>query len=449
MNDLEIAVAALAAKKRRYDALWRYYDGEQPLIYSSQKLREIFSGLEARFTENWCAVVVDSVLDRLELKTPTVVGDEQTSLSLRSLWEQTGLIDDEYNIHEDVAVTGESFVIAWPGDDGLIQAFHNDARLCHVEYDFENPRRMRFAAKWWMAGEGVRLTLYYADRIEYYASRRDFKAGEAPTAKSFDPHPSAPNGEAVAENPYGAIPIFHFRSNRRRPKSQLANVVEIQDAVNKLIADMMVAAEFGAFPQRYVISAAGISNLKNNPNAIWDLVASEQGVQATQAGQFAATDLQNYLGAINKLSADIGIITRTPRHYFYQQGGDPSGEALMAMEAPLNKKALRLQATLQPTWRDLAAFLFRLQGQDVESQQIRIDYAPTETIQPLSVAGIRKMAVEAGIPLRTHLQRYENWSSEEIEQMDSDRAAERLAERSYADAILEAARRDFDRGLAV
>jgi hypothetical protein len=209
---------------------------------------------------------------------------------------------------------------------------------------------------------------------------------------------------------------------------------------------MMVAAEFGAFPQRFVISAAGIANLKNNPNAIWDLVASEQGMQATQAGQFAATDLQNYLAAINKLSADIGIITRTPRHYFHQQGGDPSGEALIALEAPLNKKTQRLQATLAPTWRSLAAFLLRLQGQDITPQQIQVSYAPVETIQPRSAAEVRKLAVEAGLPLRTHLRRAEGWTAAEVTQMEADRAADRLADRTYADAILTAAQQDFDRG---
>jgi hypothetical protein len=170
-SDLELAVAALAGKKRRYDALWRYYDGEQPLVYSSEKLKEIFSGLEARFTENWCAVVVDSVLDRMELYTPTVAGDEALAAQLAMLWEQTGLVDDEYGVHEDVAVTGESFVVAWPDEEGAVQAFHNDARLCHAEYDGENPRQLRMAAKWWAGSTssptGIRLTLYYADRLEY------------------------------------------------------------------------------------------------------------------------------------------------------------------------------------------------------------------------------------------------------------------------------------------
>lgn len=445
-TDLEIAVAALTAKKRPYSTLWDYYDGQQPLVYSSTKLREIFSGIEARFTENWCAVVVDSVLDRLELYTPTVAGDEVETALLAAAWEQTGLVDDEYGIHEDVAVVGESFVLAWPDEEGVLQAFHNDARLCHAEYDAENPRQMRFAAKWWVASDGIRLTLYYADRLEYYASTRDFKAGETATAKAFAPWAAGPDGMAVAENPYGQIPVFHFRSNRRKPKSQLVNVVEVQDAVNKLLADMMVAAEFGAFPQRFVISSAGIANLKNNPNAIWDLVSAEQGMQATAAGQFAATELLNYLNAINKLSADIGIITRTPRHYFFQQGGDPSGEALIAMEAPLTKKTHRLQETLTPTWRDLAAFMLRLLGSEVASQQVRVVYAPVATVQPRAVAEIRKLAVEAGVPLRTHLRREEGWTESDVAQMDGDREAERVAERSYADAVLGAAQRDFDQG---
>jgi len=444
-TDLQIAVFNLSAKKLRYDRLWRYYDGEAPLVYTSERLRDVFSGLDARFTENWCAVVVDSVLDRIELRTPNISGDEAASMQLAALWEQTGLVDDEYTIHEDVAVTGESFVIAWPDEDDIPQAFHNDARLCHAEYDSENPRRLRFAAKWWSDDGGfVRLTLYYPDRMEYYVSKREYKVGEEPSAKAFEPF----GDEPVAVNPYGQIPIFHFRSNWRKVKSQLANVWPVQDMVNKILSDMMVAAEFGAFPQRYVISMAGVKGLKAAPNSIWDLVAGEDGTQPTTAGQFSAMPLSNYLETINKLTADIGIITRTPRHYFFVQGGDPSGEALIAMESPLNKKVERLEATLKPTWRDLAAFLLSLNGTVVRSQDIVAEYMPGATVQPRTQAEIRKINVEAGIPLDNVL-RDEGWTADDLAELDADREAERLRERSYADAVLSAAQRDFDRGEAV
>jgi len=444
-TDLQTAVAALTAKKPRYDMLWRYYDGEAPLVYSSEKLREIFSGLDARFTENWCSVVVDSVLDRMDLQSLSVPNDETATAALVALREQSGLIDDEYNVHEDIAVTGEAFVLAWTNETGEIEAFHNDARLCHAEYDGNNPRRMAYAAKWWPDAGGVRLTMYYPDRFEYYVTRREFKAGETPDAKAFVP---LAEGEPAAENQFGVIPLFHFRANRRRPKSQLADVIPVADMVNKLIADCMVAAEFGAFPQRYVISQAGIVNLQNNPNAIWDLVASDKDAQGTTAGQFAATDLANYLNAINKLSADIGIISRTPRHYFYAQGGDPSGEALIAMEAPLNRKVEHLQSALQPTWRDLYAFMLLLSGAPVPSQSIYAEYEESATQQPKTTAEIRELSVRAGMPLTTVL-RDEGWDEEDLAQLDADKEAERIQQASYADAVLSQAQRQFDQGTAV
>jgi hypothetical protein len=443
-TDLQTAVLRLTAKKPRYDMLFRYFDGLQPLVYSSEKLREIFSGLDARFTVNWCAIVINSVLDRMELRAVSVPNDDATTQALAMLREQSGLVDDEYSIHEDVCVTGEAFVLVWPNEEaGTIEAFHNDSRLCHAEYDGANPRKMRYAAKWWPEGDTVRLNLYYPDRMEYYATNRAFKTGETPDAKAFVPWTG--DGEAVAANEFGMIPVFHFRSSRRGPKSQLANVIEPQDMINKLTADMMVAAEFGAFRQRYVISQAGIVNLQNNPNAIWDLVAADKDAQPTSVGEFSPTDLANYLGAINKFATDIGVITSTPRHYFYQQGGDPSGEALIAMEAPLNKKVERLQATLEPTWRDLYSFMAYLGGLQIPSQSIYADYEESETVQPKTTAEIRELSVRAGMPLTTVL-RDEGWDEEDLAQMEEDKQNERVAQASYADAVLSQAQRQFDAG---
>jgi hypothetical protein len=444
-TDLQIAVNALTAKKPLYDLLHAYRDGTQPLVYSSSKLKEVFHGLDARFIVNVCAVVVDSVLDRLALRSLQVSASDQADDVLQAVREASGLIDDEYAIHEDVCVTGEAFVMAWRnGDTGAIEAFHNDARLCHAEYDDGNPRVMRFAAKWWNENDFIRLNLYYPDRIEYYATNREFKAGETPSDKAFQPW----GGEPVTDNEWGVIPMFHFRSNRRRPKSQLNDAVPIQDMINKLVSDAMLTSEFMAFPQRYVISQAGIQNLQNNPNAIWDLVAADKDAQATSAGQFPAADLGNYLQVIDNLLTKLGVITGTPKHFFYAQGGDPSGEALIAMEAPLNRKVVQLQNTLAPTWRDLASFLLLLAGVSVPSREVWAQYEPAETVQPMTNAQIRELTVRAGVPLTTTL-RDEGWSDEELAQMEADRQAEQVAQATYAGAVLDQAQRQFDAGMMV
>lgn len=443
-TDLQIAVTHLTAKKPPYDQKWNYYDGRQDLKYSSSKLKEIFHGLDANFTENWCAVVVDSVLDRLQLRDLTVPDDEAATKTLRALREQSGLVDDEDAIHESLCVVGEAFVLAWADEATGVQAFHNDARLCHAEYDSANPRRLRFAAKWWDESGVKRLNLYYPDRIEYYATKREFKQGEMPDERAFQPW----GDEPAALNPFGVIPLFHFRSSQRKPVSQLDNVLPVQDMLNQLTAAMMVAAEFGAFPQRYVISESGIANLQNNPNAIWDLVAAGKDMQATQAGQFAATDLNNYLVALNKLAADIGIISRTPRHYFYAQGGDPSGEALIAMEAPLNRKVVRLQGAFSPAWRDLGAFLLLLAGEPMPSQRIWVNYEPPQTVQPMTDAQIVQTLAQAGMPLQTIL-RDRGWTDADLQEMADDERAAQVNRASYADAVLTQAQRQFDAGEAV
>ena len=442
MTDLQTAVANLTAKKPRYDMLYAYYDGRQPLIYSTEKLRDIFKHIDARFTENWCAVVVDSVLDRLALRGLTVSDDDAATAALDALREQSGLVDDEDAIHEDVCVVGEAFVMVGMDEaTGAAQAFRNDPRLCHAEYEPDNPRRLRWAAKWWEADGGIRLNLYYSDRTEQYTTRREFKAGETPTDNAFEPL----GDEPVTPNEWGVIPVFHFRTSRRRVKSQLDSVIEPQDAVNKLFSDMMVAAEFAAYRQRYIISQAGVEGLKNVPFGIWDIPGSDGQGQATTVGEFSHTPLSNYLEGLNKLAADIGIITRTPRHYFFAQGGDPSGEALIAMEAPLNKKIKRIQTALTPTWRALAAYLLLLGGAPVPSQSIWAQYEPPETVQPRTAAEIRKLSVEAGIPLTTVL-RDEGWTDADLQEMADDEQETRVRQASYADAVLEQAQRQFDAG---
>lgn len=446
-HDLEIAVEELSQKSEPYTKLWAYYDSKQPLVYNNEKLRQIFHGLNARFTLNWCAVVADSVLDRLELIGATISDDKGAATALAEIWDESGITEELDTIHEEIAVVGESFVIAWqdPATEE-IEAYHNDARLVHVEYFQDKPRIARFGAKWWRGDDGrVYLTLYYPDRFEYYRSKEKVKGKYAISHNAFEPDPEVP----LAENTLGRIPIFHFRSNRRKPASQLTNAIEPQDAINKLFSDVMVAAEFGAFRQRYVISQAGIpkGKLKNSPNEIWDLPGGQDGEQPTQVGQFDATSLDNYLGAMDKLAMGIGIITRTPKHYFYSQGGDPSGEALVALEAPLNKKTQRMINTLIPTWQQLGSFLLQLIGVQIDARQIFINYAAPETIQPKTQAEIRKTNRQSGIPLISIL-RDEGWTESDLDQLRQDIQDEAAATATYANAALGAAQRNFDQGIA-
>jgi hypothetical protein len=412
-NDLKRAYEAITRKNAAYRRLFQYYDGDQPLVFASERLREIFSGVDVRFTENWCAVVIDSVKDRMELSGLNVPDEYQKQMD--TIWQANELDLEADAVHEAALTTGEAFVIAWPDEETEEPcAYYNDPRLCHVFYGNDNPRQARYAAKLWGDNDGyARLTLYYPDRLEYYRSSQ--KAENMSSAAAFQPMdlPSAPN-------PYSEIPVFHFRLFRRGSKSDLTNIVPLQNGINKLMSDMMVAAEYGAFKQRYIISNVDVSMLRNAPNEIWSIPAGDGVGQAASAGQFDATDLKNYLEACAQLAGDIGRISRTPKHYFYSQGGDPSGEALLTMEAPLIKKVNDRIKLFTPVWQRLGAFLLRLGGVEINPVDVRPQWLPVETVQPYTEAQIRLLDVQAGMPLITSLRR-SGWSDAEIEQMEAER----------------------------
>lgn len=447
-KDLALAISTLAGKQEEHTKFLDYYSGDHPLVYNAHKLRDIFKDLNARFTENWCGVVVDSVLDRLVLNGFTVANSVALTDRLRTLFMQTELDLDADDTHLAALVTGEAFIIVWREDDGEIQAFYNDPRQCHVFYEAANPHVARMACKWWQGDDGHRyVTLYYADRLEYYKSRKPTKAEEHTKASHYDLIDGDGNPtDTPTDNPFGRICVFQFRRERRAIRSELASIIEPQDSVNKLVSDMMVAAEFAAFRQRYVISQADIrGKLPAGAGEIWGIPAGDGEGEGTKVGEFSATDLDNYIKAIDQRVNTVAAISRTPKHFFFSQGGDPSGDALVTMEAPINKKAMRYIARFSATWRKVAQFLLELDGVSVAETDIEPNYAAPETIQPMVASQIRQTNVNAGIPLITQL-KWEGWAEEEIVEMEKD--ADRATARQQAGigAALLNAQEQFSRG---
>src|SRR5690606_40424882 len=60
--------------------------------------------------------------------------------------------------------------------------------------------------------------------------------------------------------------------------------------------------------------------LKNQPGLIWDIPAGDGVGQPTQVGELSATDLGNYLAALDRNANVIASISRTPKHFFFQSG---------------------------------------------------------------------------------------------------------------------------------
>jgi hypothetical protein len=410
-TDLEQAFEAIRNKRTDLDLLFGYVNGPQPLKYSTERLTQAFENINTHFDVNWCAVVVDSTLDRIQLTGFTTKNkDKAVDDKFKVLFDRLHLDIEADKAHYASLSTSQAYVIVWKDGDEVV-AYYNDPRMCHVFYEDANPRKKRFAAKWFNRTDGKQeITLYYDDRIEHWSSVK------AKTNTAID-KASAFTMEKEEANTFNLIPVFELRS-----PGEIFKVLTLQDAENKLFADMMVAAEFGAFVQRWVISQSDPGALKNAPNEIWWIPSGDGQGEGSQIGQFTPSQLGNYLEAMDKIANAMAIITRTPKHYFMTTGANISGEALLAMESPLVKKCKNRQNLFASQWQDIAAFIAKLEGLTVTADDITCVWERPESIQPKTEAETRQIGVNSGIPLETLLRR-EGWTDEELAEIGTAKLA--------------------------
>lgn len=424
-TDLEIAFKAITDKRVGLDTLFSYVNGGQPLKYSTERLKETFDNIKVHFEINWCSVIVDTALDRLELNGFDT-DDQAANDLLDDLFDRLHIGIQADDAHKGALSMGNAYVIVWKQPDGQVEIYYNDPRICHVAYESAHPNVKRFAAKMFCRDTGhTEMTLYYPDRLEHYVTRSD--KGNVSNVNDFQL-------ESTEPNTFGVIPVFELRT-----EGEIDKITTLQDAINKTFADMMVAAEFGAFSMRWIISNSDPGNLKSAPREIWWIPSGDGTGQASSVGQFQSTDLGNYLDAMDKLANSMAIISRTPKHYLMTTGANISGEALLAMETPLTRKAKKHQKRFDSTWQDIAQFILQLSGITIEANAIAPVWERVESIQPFTEAQTNQIAFNMGIPLITILRR-QGWTEQEIQTLEDDKKAEKTAQRSMAQAVLDTLR---------
>lgn len=438
-----------------YANLWAYYEGEQPLVYSADRLREVFPNIDADFTQNWCLVVVDALLDRIILQGFEVVDDVPSTDEMIRQFNLMQLDLLSQQVHLGMLVCGESFLVAvpqenvlpedrqqWEGEEPALYVFPNDPASCDVIYSSRNPNMMLSAAKWWEDDEDGRIhvELYTAEAIYYFRSKdRKESISELNDAGSF-------TLEGAAENTIGRIPVFHFRNRLRRSRGELRSVIPIQDSINKLNTDMLIAAEFAAFKQKWIISNADIDLLRTSPGEIWDLPAGDGFGGETKVGEFTETNLMNYLGPLEREVSALATITRTPPHYFGGFKMEISGEALKVLEGPLVRKAERYQQAIRDAWRQICQMALKAsRSKAPKLEDIDVTFGSAQAQQPLYDATVLKTNREAGIPLITQL-RTQGWTQKAINQLKADQEEEQTQAVDNALRIAEQSRTNFDRG---
>lgn len=344
-----------------------YYSGRHRLAFATSKFREAFGDLFGAFSVNLCALIVDAVAERLTVEGFRLDSADADDDAWR-MWQANQLDAESELAHREALVKGLAFATVWSWEAerrpwwlrtlrgfDIPKITYEDASEVVVDHDPGDRRVRRAALKMWDDDDKTTFaTLYLPDRIEKW--QRPRRTGVSlNTASMSGWMPREVDGESwPLPNPLGVVPVVPL-ANRSRlvapPMSDLADIVPIQDAYNKVVADMIVASEFAAYPQRYAIGLElpGAEDGQQAPliaavSRLWEGKVppdfDSSRMPAPQFGQFQAADLNNYVVAANMLLQVAAFVSRTPPHYFIGQPGQlPSGESIKSAETGLVKKA--------------------------------------------------------------------------------------------------------------
>lgn len=438
-------------RRRKYELYWNYYEGNQRLAFATEKFKEAFGNLFKEFAENVCPAVVDSLVDRLQ-----VVGFRSSAAALSTepvpslvpgvperkkvttsdpkgqdawdIWERNRMDLRSKDVHRESVMMGDSYAIVWPDENMQAAIWPQLANEVTVQYDPNTQGKLLRGAKRWFDDVEARwmLNVYLRDAILKFESRN----------KTVN-QPEKPEGYRQIDevsNPYDVVPVFHFPRGvqNRHGRSDLKDVIPIQDALNKAVMDMLIAMEFASFKQRYVIGLeVEIDEETGEPK---DANAKNYGVDRMMAipneeakvGQFDATDLTQFLKVQEKFWASVARVSGTPLHYFFITQGDfPSGEAQKAAEARFSTRIEDSQTSYGNTWEDVMRFAMQIDGtweENLELTALWTDATPRSDSE-LADTAVKKKAVGFS---RSYLLSEFGLSDEEIDRMLQESDAEAI-----------------------
>jgi hypothetical protein len=373
----------------------QYYLGEHRLAFASSKFRETFGKLFTALAVNYCLLVVDAERERLHVEGFRMGADDDTAdKDAWRIWQRNKLDARSSVAHAEALAKGTAYVLVWanPRDPSTPLIRVQDARKVFVELDDGEEESRLAGIKRWLDVDGHEMcTIYLPEATYKYRSREKVQPGWAQTrTKDHWERRNVQGEEWPLTNPIGVVPIVPLLNNpllSNDGRSELDAVIPIQDAINKLVADMIVASEFVAFPQRYAtgievpVDAEGreVEPFKAGVSRLWmaDMGVDSMGNPVKpEFGQFPQASLEPYVSAIELLVQAQASITKTPAHYLLGQSGNfPSGESLKATETGLVAKARGAMRYFGDSWEESMRLAYRWMG-DME----RAEAMDAETI---------------------------------------------------------------------
>lgn len=378
-----------------------YWHGQQPAAFLAPTSREALGDRLKVLAVNFPRLAVTALAERLQITGFRTDGpDAEPDDELWRQWRRNGMEEASAQAHVDALVYGRSFVMVWADKSGSPVVTVESPRQVAVLRD-PATRQVTAALKRWVANGKGHAFLYEPDKITRLVSDANVVDPAAMPSTSWS------TSETI-RNPLGVVPVVPVVNRGRLLDvdgvSEMADVLDLADALNKLVADMMVTSEFYARPRRWATGMEIVEDADGKPikpfsaalDDVWQSEAPE-----TKFGQFDPARLDGYADAAALLTQQIGALTGLPPHYLGLHGDQPaSADAIRSAEASLVARAYALHRTFGTAWADVARLMLAVtDGSDLAVLDVETVWANPETRTPAQAADAAAKLAGIGVPL--------------------------------------------------
>ncbi|MFD6517312.1 phage portal protein [Rhodococcus sp. NPDC060176] len=386
---LEKGLTADLANLTKWD---NYLEGEQPLKYMSEAMKEELGDTAVELVLNWARLVADAYENRLDVEGFRYADSDTEDADLWACWQYNDMDEQSQQGHLDSLALSRAYVLISSNEE-KDKPPRNTVESPFQVWAQRDPktRKVNAAIKKWKDLDKVEHVLVYtpAETVEFVKDGGDWKQDGFEDKHNF-----------------GIVPVVPLVNKPRllRPDgmTEFRDIIPLADAANKMATDMMTSAEFHAMPRRWAfgLKASDFVDRQGNPVSSWSKIkgrlwASEN--KDVNVGTFPEADLANFHGTIKLLAQLTSQMAALPPHYMgFNSDNPPSADAMRSSESQLVKKVERKHTFLGGAWEDVQRInLMFMRGKpELEDRDYQLETVwrdpSTPTVAQVADAAVKK-----------------------------------------------------------
>ena len=437
----------------------RYVSGSGQFVKLTERLRTILRDMPGLHDAdllrlNVVRTVLKAVAERL-LVTGFPSDQPEVSAFCWRVWQQNRMDQHADHLHTQILRDGEAYLLVWWDGTRPRLTVHEawvDADIetspfgsglgigCRAFWDDDDPSgRLRAVSKRWIEEtwdeRGTltrrrRLTVYYPERVEKFVwGKGGYEPHQDPDDRGVWPLPWVD----LQGQPLG-IAMIPVVNPEREP--EVLEAIPLQNAVNKLLVDLMTASDETAFRIFYALGFIPTTDggpPKADKSNWWQLqpgqiVGTPRPASETAFGAIDGADLRSLIEPLNQLIYWTAMVTDTPVSRFISTAQVAAEGTLKQQEAPLVNKIRKRQALYGNGYEDALLLACRLQATfgagrvalpDLAEVVLDTQWEPAETRDEGELMESLALKREKlGVPL-VQIWREAGYTEEQIEAMEA------------------------------